>query len=199
MPGLEGCREGVKTVLNAQLARTGAMKRLPPNTRKHFHRHLSVREIETLILRYHHAIGEQFQAGAGLTLQFIESRVLVRCLLQLIDKDLVALPVHDALLVPQSQIAPVAQVMRECFREVTGVEAALSIEGESVDGSPLSPSLLSPAGLPWAPMGPSLDALGREDVGGDDGGVPSSPHASNALRSPVEGRISMGAVLGTAE
>lgn len=188
VPGLEGFREGVKKVLHAQLARTKAMTRLPPNTRKHFNQHLSVRDIEDLILRHHHPIRQYFQTGLGLTQQFIESQVLVRCLLQLIDGGLTALPVHDGLYVPQSQIAAVGQVMRECFLSVAGVEAAISVEGWGVDGLPLSQGLLN---LP-SPSPPSLtsETLGREMLVDDQGGTASGDHQQSTLRSPREGRVS---------
>lgn len=122
VPGLEPYREGVKRVLNAQLSRAGAMKRLPIGTRKHFNRHLSVSEIEGMIVSHHLAIREQFHNGIGLTIQFIDSQVMVRCLLQLIDRGLFGLPVHDGLLVPRSQTKDAELVMKSCFKEITGVE-----------------------------------------------------------------------------
>lgn len=167
VPGLERFREGVKKVLNAQLSRTSPMKRLPMNTREHFHRSLSAREIEALILQHHHAIREYFHGGLGLTLMFKESQVLVRCLLQLSDMNLLALPVHDGLLVPQSQVRAVVQVMKRCFEQITGVEAQVSVHGVALDGRPLSTS---------------IDTYGLGE--GEEG-----EGMNRNLPSPIEGRI----------
>lgn len=126
VPGLEGCREGVKAVLNAQLSKSKGMTRKPMGTAKHFAKHLSIREIEERILRHHHAIRALFYSGFGLTMQFIESRVLIHSLLQLIDRQMVALPVHDCLVVPQSAAEVSRRVMLDSFQLITGVEGVVS-------------------------------------------------------------------------
>ena len=153
VPELERFREGVKKVLNAQLSRTSPMKRLPMNTRKHFHHRLSATEIERLILQHHHPIRDYFHGGMGPTLMFVESQVLVRCLLRLSEMGLLALPVHDGLLAPQSQGFAVVQVMMDCFKQITGVEAQVSIHGHASDGLPFS-----------------TDAYGNGGEGGTRGG-----------------------------
>ena len=121
VPGLEGYREGVKAVLNAQLSKTKGMTRKPVGTARHFSKHLTIREIEEPILRHHQSIRELFYSGFGLTMQFIESRVLIHSLLRLIDHQVVALPVHDCLVVPQSSAELAEQVMLDSFLLIVGV------------------------------------------------------------------------------
>jgi hypothetical protein len=132
VPGLEGYREGVKAILNAQLAKTKGMKRKPMGTAKHFSKHLSIREIEQPIVHHHQPIRELFYSGFGLTMQFIESRVLVHSLLRLIDLRVVALPVHDCLVVPQSSAEIAEQVMLDSFQLIAGVPGVV---GRSVTPS----------------------------------------------------------------
>jgi hypothetical protein len=139
VPGLEGCRAGVKKVLNAQLCRTGEMKRLPGHSRKLFPADLPYAHIEALILRHHQPLRAAFCQAQGLTHQFVDSQVTVDCLLTLADQELAALPVHDGLLVPRSIAPRVARVMLNSFRKITGVEGvvtATTSEGEL----PLSPT-----------------------------------------------------------
>lgn len=139
VPGLEGCRAGVKKVLNAQLCRTGEMKRLPAHSRKHFPADLAYAHIEELILRHHQPLRVAFCQAQGLTHQFIDSQVTVDCLLTLAAQGLPALPVHDGLLAPRSLASRVAQVMLDSFRKITGVEGVVS--GTTSQGEfPLSPS-----------------------------------------------------------
>ena len=139
VPGLEGCRAGVKKVLNAQLCRTGEMRRLPAHSRKHFPADLAYAHIEELILRHHQPLRAAFCRAQGLTHQFIDSQVTVDCLLTLAAQGLAALPVHDGLLAPRSVASRVAQVMLDSFRKITGVEGVVS--GTTSQGEfPLPPT-----------------------------------------------------------
>jgi len=126
VPGLERYRDGVKVVLNAMLARSGEMARRPAGSGKRFPRDLSLREIEEPIFRHHHAIRHLCYRGAAWELQFIESQVLVRALLQLIEHDIPALPIHDCVLVPSSAAVAAERIMLQSFKDTTGVEGSIS-------------------------------------------------------------------------
>jgi len=139
VPGLEQYRKGVKTVLTAQLSMTKAMTRKPRNTSRHFHRSMSIREIEEPIIRHHRPIRALFYTGFGLTMQFIESQVLVRCLLRLIDQQLIALPVHDCLVVPRSSAETTRQLMLDTFEEMVGVQGAVNLTEALSPGSQTRP------------------------------------------------------------
>jgi len=140
VPGLEQYRKGVKTVLTAQLSMTKAMTRKPRNTARHFHRSMSIREIEEPIIRHHRPILPLFYTGFGLTMLFIESQVLVRCLLRLVDQQLIALPVHDCLVVPRSSAEATRQIMLDTFEEIVGVRAAVNLTEALSPGSQARPS-----------------------------------------------------------
>jgi hypothetical protein len=133
IPGLERFREGVKKLLNSMLAWHEKMPRFPAGTRHLFPSHLTVHKVQEQIREHHHPIVDQFYSAQVLTHQFVDSQVIVRSLLRLAEQGLVALPVHDALLVPHSTAAQVAGIMLDCFREITGVEGVVSaatIDGE---------------------------------------------------------------------
>jgi hypothetical protein len=63
---------------------------------------------------------------------FIESEILVDVLLRLIDVGVTALPVHDAIIVPESKAAMAKETMLSVFRARTGVEGV--VEEESWNG-----------------------------------------------------------------
>lgn len=128
VPGLEQYRDGVKAMLNAQLSKTEEMKRKPMGTAKLFHKSLSVREIEDPILRHHAPIRGLFYTGFGLTLQFIESQVLILSLRRLLGREIVALPIHDCLLVARSVAGAATLVMLDCFKEIVGVQGVVTVK-----------------------------------------------------------------------
>jgi len=143
VPGLEDCREGVKALLNAQFHRPNELTKLPRGTRKLFPKRLKVQDVIAPILRHHAAIGKLFHAGFGMRGFFIESEILMKSLLTLMDRGIVALPIHDCLVVPLPD-APVARdVMQASFREITGAMADVEIDGVC---APM------PSGHPWPHM-----------------------------------------------
>lgn len=143
VPGLEQYRDGVKIVLSAQLSAIKTMTRKPRHSAKHFHSGMKIGEIESSIARHHHAIQSLFYTGFALTMQFVESQVLVRSLLRLIDEKLTALPVHDCLVVPQSSAETIRQIMLDCFEEIAGTSGVVTrITAPEVRWSTTTPQAL---------------------------------------------------------
>lgn len=158
--GLELYRDGVKVVLNAMLARSGQMERRPAGSGKRFPRDFSLREIEEPILRHHHAIRHLCYRGAAWETQFIESQVLVRALLQLMERNIPALPIHDCVLVPCSAAVAAERIMLESFKEITCVEGSIStLKDTSVS---------------------SIDQSKGDGLGGYNYSPPSPPHKRGA-------------------
>jgi len=77
----------------------------------------------------HPAISDRFFTGIGHEAQFIESEVLVNVLLTLKEQSIVALPVHDAVLVPASSKDQAIKIMLSVFHDITGVEGQVKEEG----------------------------------------------------------------------
>lgn len=61
-------------------------------------------------------------------LQYQESQVLSALLMKLMNEDIVALPIHDAVIVPAAYEEDAKEVMLQVFKEVTGVEGLVSID-----------------------------------------------------------------------
>ena len=78
--------------------------------------------------RAHPAIAPLFFMGLGHSLQFTESEILVDILLRLIAKGVTALPVHDCIVVAESDLDTAHRVMAEVFTFHTGLLARISIE-----------------------------------------------------------------------
>lgn len=53
---------------------------------------------------------------------FTESRILVKTLLDLLDFNIEALPIHDGIMVPVSRQQEALQVMRNASASITGFE-----------------------------------------------------------------------------
>lgn len=130
LPGLEGHRAGVKKIFNALLFAEKKPERFPAGTRDLFPARATIRDVVDAIVRLHAPIAPLFFTGIGHRLQFIESEVLVAVLLGLKDKEIVALPVHDAVIVAESAIEGAREVMLRVFKEKTGVEGQVREEQE---------------------------------------------------------------------
>lgn len=127
IPGLEGCRKGVKIVFNAMLY-VEDIKRFPQGSRKWFPARLDIRQVVDMIQSHHSAIRHMFFGNAGFREMFIESEILLDVLLRLKDEDVVALPVHDALIVPWFAAPLVKRIMEDVFLKHTGTEGKVEEE-----------------------------------------------------------------------
>lgn len=140
LPGLAGYRTETKQILNALLARDAPASRFPKHTRGRMPKTWKFSRVLEHIKRAHPPLVPLFGTGLGLRFMHQESEVVVRVLLTLIDRGVVALPVHDCILVPQSAASLTKEVMEQTFLEVVGVPGAVEIEGlppgESLEGRP---------------------------------------------------------------
>ncbi len=128
VPGLEGFREGVKKVFIAQFFSPKELSRKPQGSNKHLPRDMSIREVEELILRHHAPLRHMFYSGHGMAIQCKEGHILMRCLLALMELQIVALPMYDCLVAPLSAVEQTQRVMLDCFREITGVDGLVAIK-----------------------------------------------------------------------
>jgi len=150
IPGLEAYRSGVKLAFNIFLfdskrARrkwpkdemgigvgTDADAKASPNSEAARFEGLlpagweSTKRLRTAILDKHPALGKAFGRRLGYGLMFAESCVLMAVLEELMQRGIVALPLHDGLLCGQSRKEEAAEVMRSKAIEVTG--AAIPVE-----------------------------------------------------------------------
>lgn len=129
-PGYEGQRTGAKKVFNAALFATKRFSRFPGDAEDDFPRGTAIRDVVDAMLRLHAPIAGAFFKGKGHEVQFVESQILVDVLLALKAKDIAALPVHDALIVAESDAEVAKGVMLDKFREHTKAEGLVRTEGE---------------------------------------------------------------------
>lgn len=121
IPGLEGHRDGAKKAVSALFFREGPMHRLTGELRDLLPEGWTAQRLQGAVTTHHPAIASMLNANIGPTLANTESRILVAVLLRLLDEDIVALPLHDCLLVPASAKTAALAAMREESERIAGV------------------------------------------------------------------------------
>jgi len=126
--GLEAYRDGVKKIINSALYFDKTQSRMPQGSRKHFPDTIEYGHVLSAIKSHHRPVSDYFFSGVGMELMFLESEVLVAVLLDLIEKDVTALPIHDAILVSCENAGAAEQTMLGIFKDKTGVEGKVSMK-----------------------------------------------------------------------
>lgn len=127
IPGYEACRPGIKKVMSSSLFVNKPLARFPKGTREMFPSGCKIADVTKAIEEAHPAIASLLYCGMGHRCQFLESEILVSVLLQLGNAGVTALPIHDAVLVPQSAVEIARATMLSVFREKTGAEGQVEI------------------------------------------------------------------------
>jgi hypothetical protein len=127
VPGTGDSRDGVKQVLNALLAADHELTRFPKGTKDLFPSGRKFADIRESIYQFHAPIVPLFGTALGLQQQRMDSGVIVSVLLRLKAMGIVALPIHDCLLVPVHKAAITQSIMETTFKEISGVEATAVI------------------------------------------------------------------------
>ena len=121
VPGLETVpRKTRKAFFNALLWDERARRSLVKGTREHFPAHLSGRSAAELVAGQHPALAPLFGTGAGARIMGIESGVMTRIMLDLIEAGITGLPIHDAVLIPASKTFLAMRIMQDAYRKITG-------------------------------------------------------------------------------
>ena len=115
------CRPGIKKVMQAIINSPDTPKRLPNGARKHIPKTISLKDILTAIEQKHTVIYPLMNSNRGMQLFRKESDILVNVLLTLRENDVVALPIHDAVLVADEDKETAVRVMKEVFHKHTGI------------------------------------------------------------------------------
>lgn len=128
MHGYNQQRDGVKKVMSAMIFAEERLERFPKDTRKLFRRGDKIGEVVEAIEAKHSLIKDHFHKGLGHDAQFIESNILVDVLIGLRAKGIVALPIHDAVMVPASKASIAEEVMLHQFNAHTHVQGLVTVE-----------------------------------------------------------------------
>lgn len=129
LPDVNGDREGVKMVLNALLASDRMPARMPRGARKHFSKRETIHSVVAGIRRRHPALVPFFGKGQAHALMNLESQVLVAALLRLKDQGVVALPIHDCILVGEHRLGVARGALEEASAAVLGQCLRVEVEG----------------------------------------------------------------------
>ena len=114
-------RKGIKTVIQALINSSKVPTKMPKGVRKHLPSHTNIRDILAAIESKHPTIYPQMTSGIGMQLFRKESDILVDVLETLRSEGIVALPVHDAVVVRDDISDKAKAVMKQVFREHTGI------------------------------------------------------------------------------
>lgn len=112
----------VKEVFNALLNDESGSYRL--STKKVKKVGLSLGKLKKLILKRHPPLKAVLGKGVGLGFQYIDSQIAEIVMLDLLDKGITCLPVHDSFVVPRHQGQELANAMNKAFAAVMGVNLA---------------------------------------------------------------------------
>jgi hypothetical protein len=127
IPGYLRDRSAIKKLMNAMLFSDGPIKRMPQGLGSAFEEPQSVRGVMQAIQKHHGGIADVLFTGIGHEIQFVESSILIDVLLRLQDFGVVALPIHDALIVPCSTLELAQGVMKRVFEEHVGIGIGVSV------------------------------------------------------------------------
>lgn len=122
-------RAGVKKLLNALLFHKGRLTHWPTGTAKHFGG-MKLADAVAAIHSAHRPIAHLFGTGIGHKLAFRESTILIEVLTRLRFMNIVALPLHDAVLVAQSNAETAKHEMEEAFAAVLGRNSRVPVSIE---------------------------------------------------------------------
>jgi hypothetical protein len=128
VPGLEGYRDGVKLVFNALLHRTSRMTKKPKGSSGLLPKHMSIGTVNYYIETAHRPIRDLLYKGIGMSLFYDESQILIEVLMRLLDRGVIALPVHDAVIVAKNHQELAESIMLAVFKEKTGIEGVVNLE-----------------------------------------------------------------------
>lgn len=115
-------REGVKRVLTAMLAASAPFRRMPQGCRQYFRKGVSVDDVVSELARRHYPLAPLFFRDNSLDLMNLESQIVVKALLSLKARGVVALPVHDCVLVAEGALQAAREELGKASKEVVGTD-----------------------------------------------------------------------------
>lgn len=128
IPGLEGCRDGVKKVFSAMLYADRPLSRMPQGCRGLFPSRFSFADVVEKIMQFHRPVAEFLYVGVGPILTFLESKILLIVLTKLAERGITALPLHDAVIVAEQHHDETINIMLQVFKDVTGIDGSVSLD-----------------------------------------------------------------------
>ncbi|MDC3394399.1 hypothetical protein OAX13_02525 [Planktomarina temperata] len=120
-------RKGIKTVIQALTNSSKVPTKMPKGVRKLIPSRYTIKDILEAVARKHPAIYPQMTSGIGMQLFRKESDILVDVLETLRSEGIVALPVHDAVIVMDEHHLQATKIMKEVFEGHTGITPEVTL------------------------------------------------------------------------
>ena len=121
------CRKGIKKVMQAIINSPEIPRRLPKGSRKHFPSRINLRDILRAVEKKHPVIFPLMTSGIGMQLFRKESDILVEVLEALRSEGIIALPVHDAVIVMDDHHLQATKIMKKVFKDHTGITPQVTL------------------------------------------------------------------------
>lgn len=130
IPGWEKAREGTKKLISIMLNTNNRDDWYVSSTIKKTYKYREniERQLFKDIFEFHAPIAHLFSQSLGTKFMFLESEILIDVLLELNQKSITALPIHDCVLVKESDAEVTKEVMLRIFNEHTDVVSSVDIE-----------------------------------------------------------------------
>lgn len=122
-------RTGIKKITQAIINAQQVPKRFPKNTKRHCGK-LKLKTIISAIEEKHSGIYPLMTSGIGMQMFRKESDLLMAVLLEMKNNGIVALPIHDAVIVADEHKDKAKDIMIRVFREQTGLTPQVTQEDE---------------------------------------------------------------------
>lgn len=127
-PGYFAQRNGIKRVMSAMIFAGERLDRFPKGTKGKFRKSDKIGDVVEAIEHRHQLLKDHFHRGLGHDAQFIESEIMIEVLLTLKGEGVVALPIHDAVMVPSSAERLAKEIMLSVFLKKAGTEGVVTRE-----------------------------------------------------------------------
>ncbi len=115
IPGFEAHRDTIKRASYAILNSPKKLTGYPDGFSKEERSKLTWKELNGLIEKHIPIIHKYSYTGIGLTLSYHESCILINVMKMLISSDIGFVPMHDGIMVPESQKGLTSWLMRGCY------------------------------------------------------------------------------------
>ena len=118
-------REFIKEYINAIMNDEDETFRLKKNELKSLG--LTHYSLHSLVLKRHHSISEELNAGIGLKTQYVDSKIAEDIMVTMMNLGIIVLPIHDSFIVIDKYKWILQKVMLESFSRNTGHIGSLDI------------------------------------------------------------------------
>lgn len=128
VPGFVDSREGIKKVFAAMTYADAPLESFPKETKALFPKKAKIGEVTKAIEQHHAGIAHAFYTGIGLEVMNVESEIMVSIVLELRDQGIVALPIHDAVVVREDHAEQTVTTMLDVFLSKAGIDGKVEVE-----------------------------------------------------------------------